>query len=144
MMPAKVTDLHADGTTAIELGLTHGPGFWGSYRGFRAPFQTMRFVTDVDAIDFGPVPPGGLVFRNLTITNNWDSDVEITSFVTTDPAFYVLDPVPLTIPVAGTVFGGTKSLAAPAEPGPTAQYSPAAAIANSSKYAKRMTNTLRP
>jgi len=99
----KVTDLHADGTKALELSFTHEGGFWGSYRAFRAPWQTTRFVTDVDAIDFGPVQPGEMAVRSLAITNNWGSDVEITSFVTTNPAYYVLDAVPLTIPVGETV-----------------------------------------
>jgi hypothetical protein len=100
----KVTDLHADGTKAFELSFPHEPGFgFGTYRAFRAPWQTTRFVTDPDAIDFGPVRSGDTAVRSLAITNNWGSDVVITSFVTTDPAFYVPDAVPLTIPVAGTV-----------------------------------------
>lgn len=97
----KITDLHPDGTTAFELSFSHPPGNYGSYRAFRAPWRTTRFVTDVDDLDFGRVAPGASDTQSLTIRNNWESEVMITSFVSTDPAFRVLDAVPLTIPVGG-------------------------------------------
>ena len=94
----KVTELHADGTKALEI--TSLPGA-RTYRAVRAPWQTTRFVTDLSSIDFGSVRPGFPATRPLSIHNNAATPLELTCIVSTDAAFTVNESMPLTIPAGG-------------------------------------------
>lgn len=95
----KLTDLNADGSVAFELGF---PANVWSYRAFRFPWSTNRFVTDVSSLDFGPARVGDSVSLPLTVRNNSASDITINCFVSTDSAFSVKVSVPLTIPVGSS------------------------------------------
>jgi len=86
----KVTDVHADGSTALELGFEDA-AHMVSYRAFRFPWRTNRFVTSVDSLDFGEVETGGAATRPVTIRNTSSADVTINCFVTTDSAFILPD-----------------------------------------------------
>jgi hypothetical protein len=83
-----ITDLHPDGSIALQLGL--GPGYI-SYRGFRFPWRTNRFVTGTETLEFGSVAPGADASLPLSIRNNTLAPLTIHCFVTTDPAFSVPD-----------------------------------------------------
>jgi hypothetical protein len=63
----RVTDLHADGTVALEIGF---PAQVFSYRAHRFPWRTTRLLAAVDTLDFGVVPYGGdPVTRTVTLSN---------------------------------------------------------------------------
>jgi hypothetical protein len=96
----KVTDIHADGTKAYELGMTAG---WWTYRAFRFPWQTTLFETDKESLEFGRVTVGDTGTVSLLIENNADREVPITCFVSTDPAFSVTAAVPVAIPELSAV-----------------------------------------
>jgi len=90
----QVTDIHADGSTAYELGFDAGTF---TYRAFRFPWQTTRFTASTDTLDFGNVEAGGTSLRSVFVRNDWNSDVTITSLVSSDVAFAVSTPVPFTM-----------------------------------------------
>ena len=88
-----VTDLHADGSKALELSV-----FATTYRAFRHPWQTTRFVTDTKQLDFGGVRTGQTGSLPLMITNRTGSSVKLTRFVSLDSlSFDVMEPPPITI-----------------------------------------------
>jgi len=89
----KVTDVHADGSKAYELGMTAG---WWTYRAFRFTWQTTLFETDKESLDFGTVGLGNTGILSLSIQNDSVFGVPITCFVSTDPAFSVAQAVPVT------------------------------------------------
>ena len=84
----KVTQVRADGTTALELGFQNG-GLMMSYRAFRFPWRTNRFATDVESLDFGEVQACVTVGLPLTVRNTSSSDVTINCYAATDPSFDV-------------------------------------------------------
>jgi hypothetical protein len=92
----KLTDLHADGSKALEVAF-EDPERIVSYRAFRFPWRTNRFVTEVDSLEFGEVEIGNSVARQLTVRNATGSDLTLGCFVTTDSAYAVPGPVPITI-----------------------------------------------
>lgn len=94
-----VTELHADGSKAWEIGFGE-PTTW-SYRAFRFPWETTRFSTAQDSLDFGAVSASGHEDRSLTIRNPSGRDLGITCFVSTDTSFFVTDPVPVLVPAFG-------------------------------------------
>ena len=89
-----VTDIHADGTKAFELGLDTG---YFSYRAFRFPWRTTRFAASVDTLDFGHLLLNESATRSVFVRNTSTSDVTITSLVTSDPDFWSSTAVPFTI-----------------------------------------------
>lgn len=96
----KVTELHADGSVALELGFG-APATW-SYRAFRFPVSNSAFTTNSQAIDFGLVAVGGVATRRLAITNHLATPLDISCFVSTNPAFTVTAPAPLTLSPGAT------------------------------------------
>jgi hypothetical protein len=94
----KLTDLHPDGSKAYELGF--GPGFT-SYRAFRFPWRTNRFVTDVVSLDFGAVEMGDTTSRSLTLRNESPSEVTINCFLSTEASFFVSSTEPITLTPGG-------------------------------------------
>ena len=97
----KVTELHADGSKALELGF--GPASTATYRAVRAVWRTTLFVPDTDALDFGWVGVGDTTTRPLSIHNNSTSDLELTCFVSSNPAFSVTAEVPVTVSAGGNL-----------------------------------------
>ncbi len=95
----KVTDLHPDGTKAFEV--LFGVLNMQTYRAYRYPWTTTQFALDAELIDFGQVAVGDSMTWPLRVTNTWNQPIEIGAFVSTEPRFRVLNPVPVTIPVAG-------------------------------------------
>jgi hypothetical protein len=96
----KLTDLHADGTKAYELGM---PGGTWTYRAFRFPWRTTRFVTDVTSLAFGEVLLGGASSRVVTVSNPTQAAVTIDCAFSTDPAFEVEAGIPATLAPGGTL-----------------------------------------
>jgi len=90
-----VTDLHPDGTVALELAFNGG---MASYRAFRFPWRTTRFETDRDSLDFGNVLSGHARSLPLAITHHGPEDLVITSFVSSHAVFSVDESGLLAIP----------------------------------------------
>lgn len=95
---SKVVDVNANGDETLEFDLGAGVT---SYRAFRFPWRTNLFTVDADSIDFGDVLLGTSATRLLTIWNRSSQPLELACIATTDAAFSVDAPVPLTIPVDG-------------------------------------------
>jgi hypothetical protein len=95
----KVTEVHADGSLALELGFNSTTAT--SYRAIRSPWRTNLFVTGVDALDFGAVRILDVATLPLQIHNNSPSPLELTCFSSTNAAFSVADAVPLAVPAGG-------------------------------------------
>jgi len=90
----KLTDLHADGTKAFELGMV---GAVWTYRAFRFPWRTNRFVTDETSLDFGNVLLGSSASRSLLVRNPSTAAITIDCAFSTNPSFEVQAPVPATL-----------------------------------------------
>jgi arylsulfotransferase ASST/ASPM-SPD-2-Hydin domain-containing protein len=116
--PPNLTDLHADGSTALEITFWPSPTLTGGYRCFRFPWRATVFTPNFDVLDFGALAQGDSASRPLTITNNSASGVTLTSFVTLDGAFAVEEAVPLAIPAGDSVTVHVKFL-----PGSLGSYS---------------------
>jgi len=97
----KLTDLHADGSIALELGLGSTSLF--SYRALRYPWRTTQFVPDADSIDFGPVTVGGDTSQVLTVHSRMNVDIPLTCFSSSNPAVSVAEAPPITLPAGGDV-----------------------------------------
>jgi hypothetical protein len=91
----KVTELHADGSTALELGF--GAPFTWTYRAFRFPWRTRALATDAQSIDFGLVAVGETASRRVAVTNHRATPMTISCFVSSDAAFSVTGPAPMTL-----------------------------------------------
>jgi hypothetical protein len=96
----KLTDLHADGTKAFELGMAGGT--W-TYRAFRFPWRTSRFVTDETALDFGAVRIGDPAQRTVTVRNPALEPITIDCAYTTNPAFTVEAALPASLAPGGSL-----------------------------------------
>jgi len=108
-----MTEVHAFDKEALEIGFN--PAIF-SYRVRKFPWQTSRFETDLESIDFGQVLVGASSAANLTVRNNTASSVTITCFPSTDPQFVVADAVPI-------VIGGGSTATVSVEFHPTAAVS---------------------
>jgi hypothetical protein len=95
-----MSELHADGSKAFELGL--GPPFVWTYRAFRFPWQTTAFVTDRDSLDFGTVTALGSGVRWLRLTNHLSAPLTINSVSCTASSFSVVSAMPITLASGGT------------------------------------------
>jgi hypothetical protein len=94
---ARVTEIHPDDTKALELHFGEiGPL---TYRALRFPWRTSRFVTSTEALDFGDVGVGDSASLDVTLRNDWDRDVTITQFLSSNPKFSVAQGVPLTLTI---------------------------------------------
>jgi hypothetical protein len=91
----KLTDLHADGTKAIEFGV--GPGILWSYRGFRFPWLGTALVSGPASLDFGSVAAGHSVVRRVGVTNHLTTPLTINSTYSTDTCFIATSSLPLTL-----------------------------------------------
>jgi hypothetical protein len=96
----KLTEIHADGSIAYALGFQN-PFRW-TYRAFRFPWQTTRFVVNPADHDFGAVEVGSTDSVALAIHNGSTSPVTITSILHHVPAFVVSTALPLTIDPGAT------------------------------------------
>src|SRR5258705_5504127 len=111
----KLSDLHPDGSKALGLGIQAPGHVWWTYRAFRFPWRTTRFVPEPDSLDFAVVQIGGSGVRALAVRNPTASAVTISCAATTDPAFAVTTALPVTVPAGGQV---TVEVAfTPADPG---------------------------
>ena len=89
----RATDLHADGTIALEFGLPHDVI---SYRAFRFPFRTTRFSAP-EALDFGALLPGQSTTRMFPVTNTSSTPVTITCITGGDSSYTVSATLPRTL-----------------------------------------------
>jgi hypothetical protein len=92
--PPAVTEIHADGYRSFELGLPPGTL---SYRAFRFPWRTTRFLADVQSIDFGVVAVGASHSEPISVRNNTGSEITISCVVSTDPSFSAPGFSPVTL-----------------------------------------------
>ncbi len=98
----KATEVHADGSTAFELGFQDAAHLL-SYRAFRYTWRTNRFVTSADTLDFGGVGIGTRPGLTVTVRNNSNAEVRINCVQSTNPAFAASGPVPTTLEPGDTV-----------------------------------------
>jgi hypothetical protein len=91
----KVTELHADGSKAFEIGFG-SPVIW-TYRAFRFPWQTAAFTVGSGTLDFGAVEAGEIASQTLWITNPLGTPLALNQFPVTGAAFSVVDPGPIVI-----------------------------------------------
>jgi hypothetical protein len=89
-----VTEIHADGSKALELGFE--PGTF-TYRAFRFDWETSRFATSADTLDFGHLMVDEMTTRSVFVSNTWTSNVTITDLVSSDPDFHASTPLPFTL-----------------------------------------------
>ncbi|TMQ67320.1 MAG: choice-of-anchor D domain-containing protein, partial [Candidatus Eisenbacteria bacterium] len=96
----KITDLHADGSLAWSVGFQN-PARW-TYRAFRFPWHTSRFVATPEAYDFGNVEVGEYGTLMLSVRNGSATPVTINSIVGHHPEFSVATALPVTIAAGAT------------------------------------------
>jgi hypothetical protein len=97
------------------MGIVDSSHLWWTYRAFRFPWQTTRFRTDPDSLEFGVVIVGNTGTRTLSIRNGTGAEIAIGCITTTDPAFVVTSPVPVTLPPGGSATVNVEFT--PADPG---------------------------
>jgi len=90
----KVTELHPDGTVALDLAF--GTGNRYTYRALRFPWETTAFTT-VESVGFGSVLVGSEATQTITVTNHLATALTLNQFVTTDTAFAVVSPDSLSL-----------------------------------------------
>lgn len=90
----KVTELHADGSVALDLAFPTDD-VW-SYRAVRVPWRPGAFTT-TESIDFGTVNVGMAAPGFISVTNHLDTPLTLNQFVSTDTAFAVVAPESLTL-----------------------------------------------
>ena len=96
----KLTELHADGTKAYELGFG-SPTTW-SYRAYRFPWQTTALVAGPAALDFGAVGAGTAETLRVAVTNGLRTPLALDAVRITQPAFSVTTPLPLVLAAGAT------------------------------------------
>lgn len=82
--PRKATAVRADG--GIEARLVMGINVM-SYRTFRFPWRTNRFVAEVDSLDLAAPQGGHGLPTPIRVWNHWDRPVDITCLRTATPDF---------------------------------------------------------
>ncbi len=92
------TEFHPDGSVAIELDFTEHSF---SPRIEKFQWKTNVFETSLDTIDFGMWDGGNLIEKILTVNNNLDSTIYITSDTSYSGCFNVITPIPIEIPANG-------------------------------------------
>ena len=83
----RVTELHPDGSVALELGL--GSGL--SYRALRFPWETTALVAE-EQLAFGGLGIGEQALLPLRLTNKVGTVLHVNQFVSTDSSFQVASP----------------------------------------------------
>ena len=97
----KLSDIHADGSKGFELAFMDSTGLL-TYRAFRFPWQTTRFVTNLSSMGFDAVEVGRSAPLDLTVSNPSRSEVTLTGFISTEPSFSVPATDPITIAPGGS------------------------------------------
>lgn len=90
-----VTEVDPDGNIVHEVSF---PQLDGSYRIFKFPWRTNRFETATGSVDFGNWDGYTESLYLLTIRNNGDDPLDITSVALHGTEFYVDETFPFTIP----------------------------------------------
>ncbi len=97
----RISDIHADDSPALELGLSANT--W-SYRAYRLPWRNRRIEISDDSVDFGAVVTGATApVLPVVVSNQSATDVVITCVTTTDAAFTTDASVPFTLIPGGSV-----------------------------------------
>ena len=87
----KFTELDATGHVVYDAGF-NSTGF-NTYRALEGPWHTRRIATDVDRLDFGAVPAGETVTREVRVSNPGPDSLLINSVSTGgDSAFHATRP----------------------------------------------------
>ncbi len=94
----KVTEVGAGG--GIERDIGPLVASW-SYRAFLFPWHSNRIHVAPDALDFGQVTSGSSAEQEFVIRNGCASEISIDCFHSTNAAFALADPLPVTIPAGG-------------------------------------------
>jgi hypothetical protein len=98
---ARLTEIHADGTRALEIAFARST-IW-TYRAFRFPWKTTRFRAEPATLDFGAVTAGTTPVLPVVLSNPGPAPITLTSFeVTGGSGFFVLDLPPVTLAVGAS------------------------------------------
>ena len=96
----RISDLHADDSPALELGL---PARTWSYRAYRLPWRNRRIDISAEPVDFGAVVTGSAApSLPVVVSNRSATDVVINCVTTTDAAFTTDAILPLTLAPGGS------------------------------------------
>ena len=95
-----VTEVHPDGSTALDLRL---PSNSWSYRAYRFPWQSGIIRAEETELDFGSVAPGDTATLALPIQNLTSAPLELRRVTSTDGRFEVLTEIPVTVQPGGSV-----------------------------------------
>lgn len=97
--PINASEVTMDGTLAWELSWPEN--VW-EYRVFKFDWTSDYFTTNFDTIDYGEYDDYVAWPQIVTISNNADHDIEITSTHNHWDSYYVTTSLPLTVPANGT------------------------------------------
>jgi hypothetical protein len=97
--PINASEVTMDGTLAWELSWPEN--VW-EYRVFKFDWASDYFTTSFDTIDYGEYDDYVAWPRIVTISNNADHDIEITSTHNHWDSYYISTTLPLTVPANGT------------------------------------------
>ena len=92
-----LTELHANGSKALEIAFDDSEQVWWSYRAFRFPWRTTRFTFDQDSLDFGVIGPGDIATLPIQLRNTTAEPVTISCAVITDSCFTLVTGLPATL-----------------------------------------------
>ena len=96
---AGLTELHANGAPALEVGMG-GRNIW-TYRAYVFPWRTTRFRVEPDTLAWGPVAVDGTVIDTFVVANPGPGPLTITGFeITGGSGFFLLDGPPTLAPGA--------------------------------------------
>jgi len=88
-----ITEFHENGEMALVIDY---PAI--TYRAFKFNWETTVFETDIDTIQFESLSSSDSVSSIITLTNNLDNPIEITSYHHHSDLFFIANSFPFTIP----------------------------------------------
>ncbi len=89
-----ISEVTPSGEVALYLSL---PDTVLNYRGFKFPWKTNLFVCNPESLVFGYVPLNDSLELELEIINNSNQQIEINSVYNRDPAYSVIESLPITL-----------------------------------------------
>lgn len=97
--PISISEASPEGDLAWEL---HWPDSVWEYRSFKFEWESDYFEINFDTIDFGEYDDYVPWPKVITVTNNTDEDIEISSSHNHWDSYYVSTTLPLTVPANGS------------------------------------------
>jgi len=89
-----VTEINSNNEIVYEISFPNGGH---RYRSFRFPWKTNYFSVNTDSLNFGIVPVGDSLTKNIWVKNNENDTAIINQFYFIDSMFTVLNELPIYI-----------------------------------------------